>query len=85
MGKKKYDKIELVEDHNSRIISYYKRIKGLVKKSIELAVLCDQECVLFVVDHKKKKMLHYMSNPETDITDLFNKEFEREFITNLDF
>jgi hypothetical protein len=63
MGKKKYEKIAEVESTNSRNITYYKRIKGLVKKSIELSVLCNQEVILFVVDHKKKKMLHYASDP----------------------
>jgi hypothetical protein len=72
MGKKKYERIELVKCPNSRNITYYKRIKGLAKKSIELSVLCDQEVILFVLDHKKKRMLHYMSNPDTDIVDLFN-------------
>lgn len=40
---------------------------------------------MFVVDHEKKKMLHFASNPESDIIDLFNKEFEREFVTNVDY
>ena len=30
-------------------------------------------------------MLHYASDPETNMIDLFNKEFEREFITNIDY
>ena len=41
MGKKKYEKIAEVKCTNSRNITYYKRIKGLVKKSIELSVLCN--------------------------------------------
>ena len=53
MGKKKYERIELIKNSNSRNITYYKRIKGLIKKSIELSVLCNQEIYLYVVDHKK--------------------------------
>ena len=85
MGKKKYEHISELASANSRNITYFKRIKGLVKKSIELSVLCNQEVVLFVVDHAKKKMLHYASDPVSNILDLFNTEFEREFITNVDY
>ena len=85
MGKKKYECIAQVKNVTSRNITYFKRIKGLIKKSIELSVLCDQEVICFVVDHEKKKMLHYASNPDTNILDLFNTEFEREFVSNVDY
>ena len=72
MGKKKYETITKLASLTSRNITYYKRIKGLIKKSIELSVLCDQEVIVFVVDHNKKKMLHYASDPESNMLDLFN-------------
>jgi hypothetical protein len=37
------------------------------------------------MDHDKNKMLHYASDPESNIIDLFNKEIEREFVTNVDY
>jgi hypothetical protein len=85
MGKKKYETISELQSANSRNITYFKRIKGLIKKSIELSVLCNQEVIVYVVDHAKKKMLHYNSHPHNDILDLFNDEFEREFVTNVDY
>ena len=85
MGKKKYEQIEQIKNSNSRNITYYKRIKGLVKKSIELSVLCNQEVIVYVVDHKKQKMLHYASDPNSNLLDLFNTKFEREFVTNYDY
>lgn len=72
MGKKKYEKIEEIGSANNRKVTYHKRIKGLIKKSIELSVLCSQEIVCFVVDHKKEKMLHYASDPESNLIELFN-------------
>ena len=51
MGKKKYEKIELIKNSNNRNITFFKRIKGLIKKSIELSVLCNQEVFVYVVDH----------------------------------
>lgn len=85
MGKKKYEFIDLITNSNSRNITYYKRIKGLVKKSIELSVLCDQTIFLFVADESKNRMLHYSSHPDSNILDLFNAKYNREFISNFDY
>ena len=82
MGKKKYEFIEKIDQTNSRNITYYKRIKGLVKKCIELSVLCDQEIFLFVADEEKQKVLHYGSSSELDFLQLFNSKYDREFVTN---
>ena len=54
MGKRKYETIDLIKDLSSRTVSFNKRAKGLIKKSIELSVLCDQEVFLFVYDKGKK-------------------------------
>ena len=67
MGKKKYERIQELDSNNGRKITYFKRIKGLAKKGIELSVLCKQEVIIFVVDHDKKKMLHYASDPTSNI------------------
>jgi hypothetical protein len=85
MSKKKYEKIELISNSNNRNITYYKRIKGLIKKSIELSVLCNQEVYVYVVDPQKKRMLHYSSDPDSNLIDRFNKKLEREFISNHDY
>jgi hypothetical protein len=37
MGKRKYSKIERIENQNSRNITYLKRVKGIIKKAIELS------------------------------------------------
>ena len=85
MGKKKYEQIEKIEQTNSRNITYYKRIKGLVKKCIELSVLCQQDIFLFVADQDKKKILQYSNNSENDLLQLFNTKFDREFLSNEDY
>jgi hypothetical protein len=50
MGKKKYEFIEKIKNSNKRNITYHKRIKGLLKKAIEISVLCGQEVFIFVHD-----------------------------------
>jgi hypothetical protein len=57
----------------------------LVKKCIELSVLCDQEIFLFVADEEKQKVLHYGSSSELDFLQLFNSKYDREFVTNKDY
>ena len=85
MGKKKIDKIEKIENTNSRNVTYNKRTKGLVKKSIELSVLCDQEVFVYIYDKNKDKVIHFHSDPEMDINEIFTRSLSREFLTNNDY
>ena len=41
MGKRKYERIDKINNRSNRQVTYLKRVKGLVKKSIELSRLCD--------------------------------------------
>ena len=67
MGKKKYEQIQRIPSSNSRNITYFKRIKGLIKKAIEISVLCDQEVFMYVIDNRKNRILHYSSDPQADL------------------
>ena len=50
MGKKKIDKIERINDDIVRRVTYCKRKKGLLKKSIELSILCDVTMFMVIYD-----------------------------------
>ena len=85
MGKRKYAKMERIENKNSRNVTYLKRTKGLIKKSIELSLLCDQKMFLFIYDENKKRVMHYASDESFDFLKIFNQKLEREFLTNDDY
>lgn len=82
MGKRKYSKIERIENQNSRNITYLKRVKGIIKKAIELSQLCDQDIFMFVVDKQKKRCVHFASDPELDLMSVFNSCYDRDFMSN---
>ncbi len=61
MGKKKIETFTKILNKNQRMISYGKRYHGLVKKAMELSMLCDQEIYLTIFDRKREKMVVYSS------------------------
>lgn len=40
MGRRKLDNIQYIEDDRLRQITYCKRKKGLIKKAMEISILC---------------------------------------------
>jgi len=42
MGKRKISVIQQIDDRVSRNVTYCKRKKGLIKKAMELSILCGQ-------------------------------------------
>lgn len=85
MGKKRIDKITRITNNNQRKVSLCKRKKGLLKKTIELSVLCDLKIFLYIQDQASNRVTHYASHPEHDLVSLFNQKNQREFYTNKDY
>ena len=62
-----------------------KRKKGLLKKAIELSVLCEQKIFMLVVDESKKRVTHFMSHKNMEILSIFNTKLKRDFFSNSDY
>jgi len=85
MGRNKI-KIEKIENLRIRQVTFYKRKKGLIKKSMELSLLCEAKILLCVLD-KNEKLTTYISDTES-IKDFeeyhFNKNILKENFNNKD-
>ena len=84
-SKRRLDQIQLIPNLSHRKVTYCKRKKGLLKKSIELSVLCDLKVFCFIYDESQKRVIHFASDPALDLMDIFNKENQREYYTNDDY
>lgn len=62
MGKRKIHSFVKIQDENSRNVTYCKRKKGLVKKAMELSLLCNQQIYLSIFDQERQKLVIYNSN-----------------------
>ena len=85
MGKRKLDKIEFIQDDKTRKVTFCKRKKGVLKKSMELSMLCDVSMFIFIYDKDKGRCLHYASQPEDNLLSFFNDSCHREFYSNQDY
>ena len=78
MGKKKIEELKLIDDIPKRTNTYYKRKKGLIKKAMELSILCGQQIFLTLFDESKQKLVVYKSSADLSslkIRDLFCEEY----------
>ena len=67
MGKRKIDKMTRIDDFNARKVTLCKRKKGLIKKAIELSMLCDQRIVILIQDRDKQRATHFVSHKDLDL------------------
>ena len=74
-----------IEDFKQRRVAFCKRKKGLLKKLMELSLLCDVTVFTMIYDKEFRRVIHYASDANKNMLDLFNQENHREFYTEADY
>ena len=85
MGKRRLEKINAIESRRDRRVTFCKRKVGLLKKTIELSKLCKLSIFMLILDKEQNRCIHYASNKNDDMLELFNQKYQREFYSNKDY
>ena len=82
MGRNKI-KIEKISDNRSRQITYYKRRRGLIKKAMEMFLLCEVNVLLSISDHSGRTYIYTSAGNLNDYIEKFilNEDKQKELIT----
>jgi len=81
VGRKKV-KINYIADEKFRRVTYCKRKRGLLKKAMELSLLCGVEVLLVIRNENTNRTLLYNSIGVND-TDLFNETITNSELTQV--
>ena len=71
MGKHK-TKIERIANAKNRHLAFYKRKKGLLKKAMELSIMCDVHIFLCIFNTNSKKCAEFTTLPLQKLIDMYN-------------
>ena len=85
MGKKRIEKITRLNNDGQRKVTLCKRKKGIIKKMIELSVLCDLKIFMLLQDDANQRTTHFSSHKDFNFVECFNDLNQREFFTNCDY
>ena len=72
MGKRKICIVEEIEDRVAKNVTYCKRKKGIIKKAMELSILCGQDVSVTIYDPLKNKLISYQSSKKFSPKTVFN-------------
>ena len=61
MAKKLVSEFTPIQNKALKNVTYCKRKRGLIKKAMELSMLCEQQISLVIYDQKKNKIVSYCS------------------------
>ena len=70
MGKKKIINMSYINDRVSRNVTFCKRKKGLIKKAMEISLLCGQQVALYIYDPEKMRLVSYTSTRKLNMEEI---------------
>lgn len=66
MAKRRLDHATKLDNKTERNITFWKRKRGLLKKAMELSMLCDKHVYVMIFDEQKQKGFEYKSHEDFD-------------------
>ena len=82
MSEKKYQKLSKIVDVDQRNACMGKRRKELLRKAVELSVLCQVDVAMFIVDRHNNQATHFGTREEFNVVSSFNAKMHRKFYSN---
>ena len=62
--------MEMIQDKFKRKTACSKRKRGIIKKAMELSILCNQNILMIIYDKDKNKAVNYFSENNVDLDKL---------------
>ena len=84
MGRQKVA-IERVVDERARQVTFCKRKKGLLKKAMELSLLCGVKIFLVMHDLQERKVLQYQAEPDDNLPQFLKDNYSKIYVFNKDY
>lgn len=81
MAKRRIDHATKLDNNTERNITFWKRKRGLLKKAMELSMLCDKHVYVMIFDKQKQKGIEFKSHDDFDarlISVLTKPKFESQ-------
>lgn len=83
MAKKKVPEYTQIQNKWTKTIVYNKRRKGIIKKAMEISVLCGQKVMLAIYNEENQKFVIYQSEPDFTPTEVNRLLASESTLTNL--
>ena len=82
MGKRKIEAYKKILSKRTRGVTLCKRKEGLIKKAMQLSLLCDVEVTLLIYAREKHRLISYESNPERSVLDGMSSKLLQDNVLN---
>ena len=61
-----------------KMVTYFKRKRGILKKCMELSTKCNQKVYLYMADSDNKQLVEYCSTPEFNINEVLKTKRDHQ-------